>query len=96
VSGFSDYERYDATGLADLVRRRQVSAADLLEAAIERVKRRVKEEHYQIFDLYVVKQLSIAEVAETLGVSTAQVYLVKHRISGLIKKQIEALEQNPI
>ena len=40
MSGFSDYERYDATGLADLVRRRQVSAADLLEAAIERVQAR--------------------------------------------------------
>jgi amidase len=40
VSGFSDYERYDATGLADLVRRRQVSATDLLEAAIDRVQAR--------------------------------------------------------
>ena len=40
MSGFSDYERYDATGLADLVRRRQVSAADLLEAAIDRVQAR--------------------------------------------------------
>jgi Asp-tRNA(Asn)/Glu-tRNA(Gln) amidotransferase A subunit family amidase len=40
VSGFADYERYDATGLAELVRRRQVSPSDLLEAAIERVEAR--------------------------------------------------------
>src|SRR2546426_935924 len=40
VSGFADYEQYDATGLADLVRRRQVSPTELLEAAIERVQAR--------------------------------------------------------
>ena len=40
MSGFVDYERYDATGLADLVRRRQVTPTELLEAAIERVQAR--------------------------------------------------------
>jgi amidase len=38
--GFPEYERYDAVGLARLVRDKQVSAAELLEAAIERVERR--------------------------------------------------------
>jgi len=40
MSGFAEYERYDATGLAELVRRRQVSPGELLEAAIERVEAR--------------------------------------------------------
>jgi len=40
VSGFADYERYDALGLAELVRRRQVSPGDLLQAAIQRVEAR--------------------------------------------------------
>jgi amidase len=40
VSGFAEYERYDALGLADLVRRKAVSPLDLLEAAIERVEAR--------------------------------------------------------
>jgi len=40
TSGFAEYERYDATGLAELVRRRQVSPGELLEAAIERVEAR--------------------------------------------------------
>jgi amidase len=40
VSGFADYERYDALGLAELVRRRQVTPDELLEAAIERVEAR--------------------------------------------------------
>jgi amidase len=35
---FDDYARHDATGLADLVRRRDVSAAELLEAAISRAE----------------------------------------------------------
>ena len=40
MSGFADYERHDALGLAELVRRRQVSPSDLLEAAIARVEAR--------------------------------------------------------
>ena len=40
MSGFADYERYDALGLADLVRQKAVSPDDLLEAAIERVEMR--------------------------------------------------------
>ena len=33
-----EYVRHDAVGLADLVRRREVSAAELLEAAIARIE----------------------------------------------------------
>jgi Asp-tRNA(Asn)/Glu-tRNA(Gln) amidotransferase A subunit family amidase len=40
VSGFAEYEHYDALALADLVRRRRVSAGELLEAAIARVEAR--------------------------------------------------------
>jgi Asp-tRNA(Asn)/Glu-tRNA(Gln) amidotransferase A subunit family amidase len=37
---FSEYEQYDATGLAGLVRTRQVTAEELLDAPIERVDAR--------------------------------------------------------
>ncbi|MBI1735338.1 MAG: amidase [Candidatus Rokubacteria bacterium] len=40
MGGFPEFERYDAVGLAKLVRDRQVSAVDLLDAAIERVESR--------------------------------------------------------
>jgi amidase len=40
VSGFPEYEKFDALGLAELVRRREVSPGDLLDAAIERVEAR--------------------------------------------------------
>ncbi len=36
---FTDYGNYDALGLAELVRRRQVTPAELVEAAITRAER---------------------------------------------------------
>ncbi|HEX7954561.1 MAG TPA: amidase, partial [Burkholderiales bacterium] len=40
MSGFAEYEQYDALGLAELVRHKEVTPAELLEAAIERVEAR--------------------------------------------------------
>ena len=40
MTGFSEYEAYDAVGLADLVRRRKVTPTELLDAAIARVEAR--------------------------------------------------------
>jgi amidase len=37
--GFTEYAQYDGLGLADLVRRGEVTAAELVEAAIERIER---------------------------------------------------------
>ena len=67
--------------------------SNLLEAAMDRIKRRVKEEQYQIFDLYVLKHWPVKKVAATLGVNIGQIYLAKHRISLLIKKEIRRLER---
>jgi len=52
VSGFADYEQYDALGLADLVRRKEVNAEDLLEAAIERVEARNQAVNAVVMPLY--------------------------------------------
>ena len=67
--------------------------ANLMAAAAERVKRRVKEEHYQIFDLSVMRQWPASKVAQTLGVNIAQVYLAKHRMLALIRKEVRLLEK---
>ena len=64
----------------------------LLEAAMKKVKEQVNPRHYQLFHLYVIKQLPILEVARSLRVSVGQVYLAKHRVSALIKKEIKSLE----
>jgi RNA polymerase sigma-70 factor (ECF subfamily) len=67
--------------------------SNLMSAAAERVKRRVKEEHYQIFDLNVVRQWPANKVARTLGVNIARVYLAKHRMLALIRKEVRLLEK---
>ena len=40
MTAFENYEDYDGLGLAELVKRGEVSADELLEAAIERVEGR--------------------------------------------------------
>ena len=64
----------------------------LLEAALERVRSQASARQYQMFDLYVLKKMRVQEVATALGTSVAQVYLAKHRISRLIKKEIQQLK----
>ncbi len=65
----------------------------LLKAATQRVKSRVKEEQYQLFDFCVVKEWPVRRICQTLGVSAAQVYLAKHRITRLLQKEVRRLEK---
>ena len=64
----------------------------LFAAALEQVKRQVSDRQFQIFDLYVLQNWSVREVARTLRVSVAQVYLSKHRVGALFKKVLRRLE----
>ena len=66
---------------------------NLLVAAIDFVKRSVDAQKYQIFDLYVNKCWTPEKVAQSLGISVDQVYLNKHRITQLIKSEVERLEK---
>ena len=52
MSEFAEYEHYDALGLADLVRRRQVTADELLDAAIARVEARNPSVNAVVMKLY--------------------------------------------
>lgn len=69
---------------------------NLVDAALERVKLRVKPEHYQIFYLSAVKGLSTLEVARMLQVNSGQVYLVRHRLAKEVKREIARLRENPL
>lgn len=66
----------------------------LLETALERLKRKVNARHFQVFDCAVAKRWPVARIATELRVSAAQVYLIKHRLAGMLKKEIAALEEN--
>jgi RNA polymerase sigma-70 factor (ECF subfamily) len=59
------------------------------------VKRRVPPDQFQIFDLYCLEQWSAQKIALTLGVHVGRVYLAKHRISRLLKKEISLLRDQP-
>jgi RNA polymerase sigma factor (sigma-70 family) len=65
---------------------------NLVDAAIERVKPKVNPKQFKIFYLHVLKKFPVRQVAKTLNVNMAQVYLAKHRISKLIKKEFKYLE----
>ena len=69
---------------------------NLMDTAISRVKRRVSIEQYQMFDLFVLKQWPAQDVAKTLGVTIGHVYVAKHRISKLVRKELAALEAKGI
>jgi hypothetical protein len=64
----------------------------LLDAAIDKVKRRLDPQKYQIFDFYVNKEWPPDKVAETFGIPIAQVYLAKHRITEMITEEVKKLE----
>src|SRR4051812_31178301 len=61
MSGFAEYEQYDALGLAELVRRHEVSAAELLDAAIERVEARNPAVNAVTMKLYDYGKQAIAD-----------------------------------
>jgi hypothetical protein len=65
---------------------------NLVDVAIDRVKRIVSDKQFQIFDLYVLKEWSVTDVKRMLHVSTAQVYLAKHRFAALLKKELRRLK----
>jgi amidase len=60
MSGFVDYEHYDALGLADLVRRRQITADELLDAAIARVEAQNPSVNAVVMKLYDYGRQAIA------------------------------------
>jgi RNA polymerase sigma-70 factor (ECF subfamily) len=65
---------------------------NLLDAAVEKVKLQVNPKQFQMFDLYVFEKWPVLKVARTLGVNIGRVYLAKHRISALLKKEIKILQ----
>jgi RNA polymerase sigma-70 factor (ECF subfamily) len=68
----------------------------IYEAALERVKRSVKAKHYQVFDLYVLKEWPAEKVAQYLGLNAGQVFVAKHRILALINKEIQKLQKETL
>jgi RNA polymerase sigma factor (sigma-70 family) len=67
---------------------------NLMEAAIQRIKRVVKAKWYQAFELYALRKWPARRVAAGLGLNVGQVYLAKHRVARLLKNEVARLEKN--
>ena len=65
---------------------------NLLEVALQNVKGGVSPRQFQIFELYVMQELPLGILTSRLGVNIGQVYLAKHRVSQLLKKEVKRLE----
>ena len=65
----------------------------IADAALSRVKAQVSPKQYQIFDYYVIRQWDADKVQQKLNVSMAQVYLAKHRVGSVLKKELAKLEE---
>lgn len=66
---------------------------NLAAVALQRVKAQVSAKQFQIFDLYVLKQWPVLQVVKTLRIGPGQVYLAKHRVAALLRKEMKRLEQ---
>lgn len=68
---------------------------EVLGRALERVQLRVSPAHYQLFCLSVVDGRPGPEVARTLGVSLASVYVVRHRVLRILRAEMERMRSTP-
>jgi len=65
----------------------------LLNAALERVKQRADPRYYQIFELYVLEEWSVQRICSFLNIGPARVYLARHRIRSVLKKELKTLKK---
>ena len=82
ASGFDEYEAYDGCGLAELIRKGEVSAAEVCEAAIERIEQRnprINAVVTPLFDFGRAALRSLPPAAPFCGVP----FLLKDHLSAL-------------
>lgn len=65
---------------------------NMLLVALDKLKRRVSAKHYQIYYAHVIQDMPVKKVCKLLGTNIAQVYLIKHRLSPLLKKALCEVE----
>lgn len=65
----------------------------LLKRALLRVRSMVSARSYQIFHLSTVKGWTVDQVKENLRIGRTQIYLARHRVGRLVKKELETLRK---
>jgi RNA polymerase sigma factor (sigma-70 family) len=67
---------------------------NLLNAALEKLKRRVSAKHFQIFYAHAVEGMPASKVARLLGTNVATVYVIKHRVAPIMKKAVDEVQSS--
>jgi len=80
----------DATASPDLLWERQWRA-EHLRYALERVRASEEPERFQVFELLLVDELSVAEVAERTGLKAAQIYKLKAALTKRVREVLTRL-----
>jgi RNA polymerase sigma factor (sigma-70 family) len=65
----------------------------LIQVALERLKRRVNPRDIQIFQLLIIEQWSVHKVAKFFRLATASVYVVRHRVGRQLKEELASIEK---
>ena len=66
---------------------------NLLEVALEKIRKRVDNKTFQLFHQHVVKQWPAKKVAESSGAKLAEVYFAKYKVSRMLKREIQRLQK---
>ncbi len=66
---------------------------NLFEVALDGVRNRVKPIHFQVFQLCAIKGEKPQQVARDLDINLARVYLIRHRVTSALRKQIASLKK---
>jgi RNA polymerase sigma factor (sigma-70 family) len=69
---------------------------NLLNVAMEKVKRQVSAKQFLLFYQQVVKEWPAAKVAEKYDVNLAQAYMARYRVSRLVKKEVRNLQRRSL
>lgn len=64
----------------------------LLRMAVERLKKEVSAEHFQIFEMHALRGIPARTVAGALKVSWMSVYTVRHRLAARLRKLVGEIE----
>jgi RNA polymerase sigma-70 factor (ECF subfamily) len=66
---------------------------NLLDVAMDNVKRQVSARQFLLFYQQVVKEWPAAKVAEKYTVNLARVYMARYRVTRLVKKEVRKLQR---
>jgi RNA polymerase sigma-70 factor (ECF subfamily) len=69
--------------------------AGVLSEANSRVKLDVKAKHYEIYELYCLKGLSVQEVSKRLSILPVTVRVVSYRVVRRVRQEVRQIERQP-